>query len=195
MDKSGLRQLYIERANKLTNTEKKGQSQALLTQLMIYLNQQSGIWSLYAPLESEPNLLELVEKCNHLKWVFPLVKNKDEALEFYEIFSSDQLEEGYHGVLEPDGKSQRVPLKSINGFIVPGLAFDSSGVRLGRGGGFYDRTLSQTNSISIGVTFDSGLAESLPRENHDQLMNFMASPQAWTEIYSTNMNKEVSNGI
>jgi 5-formyltetrahydrofolate cyclo-ligase len=62
-----------------------------------------------------------------------------------------------------------IPTMEIDVFLVPGLAFDRRGTRLGRGGGFYDRELSarRSDALSVGVTVDSRLREALPVETHD----------------------------
>ncbi|MCJ8277833.1 MAG: hypothetical protein HRT44_09270, partial [Bdellovibrionales bacterium] len=70
---------------------------------------------------------------------------------------------------------------------------DVQGTRLGRGGGYYDRFLAQYGGIKIGVVFNEGLTtDLLPREDHDQLMDIVATPSQWVEV---NLKEEVQNGI
>ena len=86
---------------------------------------------------------------------------------------------------------QSVPVGEIEGCVVPGLAYDRNGTRLGRGGGYYDRFLSNFKGLKLGVTFDEGLAdEILPREVHDQAMHIVVSPKQWIEVTS-----EVQDGV
>lgn len=75
-------------------------------------------------------------------------------------------------VLVPDARpSASLPAEpsSIDAVVVPGLAFTASGWRLGQGGGWYDRLLSQVRDdcTSIGVAFEIQLVDELPTEGHD----------------------------
>lgn len=72
------------------------------------------------------------------------------------------------GVLAPTA-GRVVPPEELDVLVVPGLAFDASGRRLGRGGGFYDRFLAarSRDALVIGVGFDVQLVEEVPAEPHD----------------------------
>ena len=62
--------------------------------------------------------------------------------------------------------------------LVPGLAFDTHGNRLGQGGGFYDRLLPHTGSgtITIGIAFDEQVIEQVPADVHDRRVNYILTP-------------------
>jgi 5-formyltetrahydrofolate cyclo-ligase len=77
----------------------------------------------------------------------------------------DALRIGPHGVREPTGAT--VDPGSIDLVVVPGVAFTVDGVRLGRGGGHYDRFLAGCAAPSIGVCFAEQLLDALPVEPHD----------------------------
>jgi len=64
---------------------------------------------------------------------------------------------------------QPIPLHTLDAMIIPGLAFDASGSRLGRGGGYYDRTLAACGprTLVIGVGFDCQLVAAVPTDPHD----------------------------
>ncbi|TVQ78748.1 MAG: 5-formyltetrahydrofolate cyclo-ligase [Phycisphaeraceae bacterium] len=81
---------------------------------------------------------------------------------------------GRHGVIEPDGDERAVP-GSIDLVLVPGLAFDRAGVRLGRGAGFYDRFLRDCAGLRLGVAFGEQVAEAVPRQPHDELVHAIAT--------------------
>lgn len=59
----------------------------------------------------------------------------------------------------------------IDVILVPGMAFDATGNRLGRGKGYYDKVLSQTSAYKIGICFDFQFLESVPTEAHDIRMD------------------------
>lgn len=83
---------------------------------------------------------------------------------------------GKFGVREPAATCPEVPLDHFDLVLVPGMAFDRLGNRLGRGRGFYDRLLKETSGIKCGVGHNSQLLESVPVETHDAKVDFMITP-------------------
>ena len=87
------------------------------------------------------------------------------------IFDYDtDLEEGTFGIMEPRVEHiRKFPIEDIDIFLVPGVAFDKAGGRLGFGGGFYDRFLSELsqNAKCWGLAFEFQLIEKLPLTERD----------------------------
>lgn len=192
-EKDGLRAQFKRQLNKLSSAEKKRQSDALVSKLLDYMNRCDGFWTIFSPLNDEPNLLPLIKKTQAVRWAFPKIESK-EQIQFYKVSNTDEmLTNLFLNVEEPVGSTDDLVLpEQITGLLVPGLAFDKKGTRLGRGGGYYDRYLENYKGLKLGVTFNEGLTtEALPRESHDQLMNIVISPDAWIEVDTS----EVSNGI
>jgi len=108
--------------------------------------------------------------------VYPRVKNDD--LEFVQVLDLSELVHGAFGVLEPQG-SQLVPLSELDLVVVPGVAFDRSGHRLGYGRGFYDRALlaCRVDCTKIGFAYDSQLHTALPSANHDQKLSALITEE------------------
>jgi 5-formyltetrahydrofolate cyclo-ligase len=79
------------------------------------------------------------------------------------------------GGLEPPLGTPEVELSSIDTVLLPGLAFDRAGVRLGYGGGFYDRLLAGWPGRTVGVVNTARLVAALPREAHDQAAQWLCS--------------------
>lgn len=80
------------------------------------------------------------------------------------------------GVREPVAGCAEIPFTGFDLVLVPGLAFDLSGNRLGRGRGFYDRMLENASGIKCGVGYDFQLMEKVPTESHDAKVNFILTP-------------------
>lgn len=79
------------------------------------------------------------------------------------------------------GRHESVPRETIEGFCVPGRAFDAQGTRLGRGGGHYDRALSQRarRAWVTGLFFGVQEMENLPRQAHDVVLPQVVTEQGW----------------
>jgi len=83
---------------------------------------------------------------------------------------------GKFGVREPAATCEEIPLNKFDLVLVPGLAFDSSGHRLGRGKGFYDRILAEASGIKCGICHNFQLLEKIPTEVHDVPVDFIFTP-------------------
>ena len=92
---------------------------------------------------------------------------------------------GRFGLFEPASHCPIIPLKQLDLIFVPGVGFDSSGRRLGRGKGFYDRILSQVTGLKCGVGFDLQLvSDPLPEESHDIRLDLILTPTRLIKISS-----------
>jgi len=98
------------------------------------------------------------------------------GLEFVRVSPGEALHRGVLGTYEPtDDEVFRPGQPAL--VIVPGVAFDLSGARLGRGRGYYDRTLRRRRPLAdiLGLAFDIQLTSSLPRAAHDEPVDFVAT--------------------
>jgi 5-formyltetrahydrofolate cyclo-ligase len=131
----------------------------------------------YAALAGEPDLTSLHCLAREIKLLYPLV-HPDQRLEFHLVEDPATLARGQFGIMEPLPRIHPVvPVEDMDAFLCPGLAFDASGTRLGRGGGFYDRALASARPEAgrVGVCFSIQMAEALPRESHDIAMGHLAT--------------------
>lgn len=95
----------------------------------------------------------------------------------------DCLEIGAYGILAPmPARSKEIPPDEIDLIIVPGLAFDIHGGRIGRGAGFYDRYLQRTNALRMGFCFHTQIVERIPMEQHDCVMHALVTDIALYDI-------------
>jgi 5-formyltetrahydrofolate cyclo-ligase len=132
------------------------------------------------PQEADPALLlkALVALGCHI--AFPRMVAKDAALEFHRIPDGEVLKPGPFGVHEP---ASHWPAVMPHLLLVPLLAFDSQGYRLGYGGGFYDRTLYAFRSgaafqvRAIGIAYAGQETASLPVEAHDMALDGILTEQ------------------
>jgi 5-formyltetrahydrofolate cyclo-ligase len=88
---------------------------------------------------------------------------------------------GKLGIREPGLHYQQLPGNQVDLVLVPGVAFDLSGRRLGRGKGFYDRLLRTVSGTKCGVAFDQQIVAGLPAEPHDYAIDCILTPTRWIE--------------
>lgn len=100
-------------------------------------------------------------------------KDGEDKIVLHEIHSFDDLAPGAYGIREPIPDSTRVvAISDVDAFIVPGVAFDRQGNRLGWGGGFYDWALSRAKEAKkIALAFSCQIVDALPAESHDIKMD------------------------
>ena len=93
------------------------------------------------------------------------------------------LAAGRYGVMEPRPECPEVPFAALDLMLVPGVAFDPAGNRLGRGRGFYDRMLALTTvAVSCGIGFDEQIVSEVPVEPHDVKLHYVLTP---AELFSS----------
>jgi 5-formyltetrahydrofolate cyclo-ligase len=134
----------------------------------------ASIVAVYVSTESEPNtaILRADLRVKGVTVLIPRVAG--ESLEWCVDDDQFPLMESRWGIVEPTGPavgSGAAPLLASSAIVVPALAIDASGFRLGQGGGFYDRALAELGStdrpIMVGVIYDDEFIEAVPRETHD----------------------------
>lgn len=130
---------------------------------------------LYHALDDEISLNGILSRWNSSKCLFlPRVTGED--LQIVPVTSTTDLKSGAFGIKEPqeDGISD---LSIIDLVIVPGMAFDPDGRRLGRGKGYYDRLLvKMPSAFRIGVCHSWQIVPEVPHEFHDITMNKVLFP-------------------
>ncbi|MFZ0825851.1 MAG: 5-formyltetrahydrofolate cyclo-ligase [Verrucomicrobiia bacterium] len=139
----------------------------------------------FAPLPGELDLWPLLEesvaagKTVALPWF-------DSDIQTYRARRVENLEgdivTGRFGVREPAAHCLEIPLEQFDLVLVPGVAFDWSGNRLGRGQGFYDRLLAKVSGVKCAVGYDFQLRGKIPAEPHDAKVNFILTPTRCVKI-------------
>ena len=153
----------------LTVTVKAGASAALCDQLQSTpaFRGASRI-AIFHPTDAEPDLLPLLGLPDKT-FVFPRC-HPDRSLTWHRPDRRQLWQINRFGIREPDPALDReVPMEAIDLVLVPGLAFTSSGDRLGHGAGYYDRFLATlpVTTPTIGICFSCQLLPSLSVEAHD----------------------------
>lgn len=125
---------------------------------------------MYYSLPDEVYTHAFVEKWSKKKRILlPVVKDKTE-MEIREYTGKSDLKEGAFHIWEPSG-ALFTDYDAIETAVIPGIAFDEVGHRLGRGGGYYDRLLPQIKAYKLGVCFPFQLLDEVPYEDYDIVMD------------------------
>jgi 5-formyltetrahydrofolate cyclo-ligase len=89
------------------------------------------------------------------------------------------LRDGQYGIREPAQHCTTMSLNQLDFALVPGVAFDLHGRRLGRGKGYYDRLLAEMRGKTCGVAFDEQIVREVPVQPHDSDVNCILTPTRW----------------
>ncbi len=147
--------------------------------------QHASVVMLYMPLASEVDLTPVAIRCFQTgKTVcVPLVDWKRRDMEPVEVTSFDDhvMEVDEHGLRMPRGGAP-IPPDLLDLVVVPGLAFDAHGHRLGRGGGYYDRFLGRLRrtAATVGLGFDVQITDEVPVNDGDVSVDIVVTDRRVT---------------
>jgi len=134
---------------------------------------QARVVLTYLAFRNEIDLSPLFEHLPEKRWVVPRVEGRRLVLHPYD---PTRLLRHRFGMLEPAVDLPAVDPATLDVALVPGVAFDRQGGRLGFGGGYYDRLLPTTPALRVGVTYDGCLTDELPCTEADQRMDWIVTP-------------------
>ncbi|WP_429885875.1 5-formyltetrahydrofolate cyclo-ligase [Geoalkalibacter halelectricus] len=132
--------------------------------------------ALYSPINNEVFTEDLFAAAQAAKKRVAYPRVQGQSLVFVEVAGRGQLVHGRFGILEPAG-DRIVSAADLDLLVLPGVAFDARGHRLGYGKGFYDRSLQQFRGrgIRVGLCFEFQRVDALPAEAHDVPMDLVVT--------------------
>lgn len=102
------------------------------------------------------------------KIVVPISNKKNRSLILSELRNWDDLEIGSYGILEPRKECiKKFSIGEIDLIVVPGVAFDKNGNRIGHGKGYYDNLLKNSKCVSIGLAFEMQIVDGISIDEND----------------------------
>lgn len=175
-----LRKRFMAMRDRLTPSELQMASQAAQRNLIrLDIFEEAGCIALYAPCRNETDTRLLFETARSAgkKILYPEVRGGD--LLFRQVLKDDQLVSGSFGIMEPCQAATVVPIEQAELVVLPGLAFDLAGYRVGFGKGFYDRALAKKTEGQklVGLCHDFQLVRHVPSEPHDICMQYLVTEQ------------------
>lgn len=165
----------LRRMKALPSPSLKNEQQDFDFNLSSFLKMQKGCWSAYRSIAGEASPAVAIQNNSHIQWAYPKVKEK--ILEFF--LEPKSWVNGAFGIEEPaDSSSKLLSIHDLDACLIPGLAFDRRGTRLGRGLGYFDRALEGFKGLKVGLSFQSQMfTENLPRESIDVSMDVIITEQ------------------
>ncbi len=141
----------------------------------------AGSVLIYLPMAEEVNLQPLLDSDLECRWLSTRTPPSGRMLTVHEL--GGPLEVHPFGYLQPHASAQEVPAFDVDVFLVPGLAFDLWGDRLGWGAGYYDRLLAVARAEAplVGIVPADLVVDRLPTEVHDVAMTHLATEEGVVE--------------
>lgn len=139
--------------------------------------QQNAVVATYSAIGSEVSLTTFHEAAETLQLCLPVVQETSRVLTFHSYDSATPLGDGHHSTRQPHNLGKPV---IPNVILLPLLAFDNRGGRLGQGGGYYDATLEALSKQGhrptlIGIAFACQEVAAVPQERHDVRLDAIAT--------------------
>jgi 5-formyltetrahydrofolate cyclo-ligase len=150
---------------------------------------RAGTVAAYVPDETEPGYGRLPADLMQLgaRVLLPVVPSEGHELGW--AVDTGRLAPGRFGLLEPVGpRLESAALGTADVVVLPALAVSPAGVRLGRGGGYYDRALrhARSDAVLVALVFDDELMDGLPAEAHDRRVTAVVTPSGgWQALPAT----------
>jgi 5-formyltetrahydrofolate cyclo-ligase len=140
-----------------------------------------AVVAMYAAKGSEVDTAQIDGFARDQGWIvaYPRVSGNARSLTFHAV-SLDELAPSRFGLREPSADAAAVAIDEITAFVVPGLAFDRGGGRIGWGRGHYDATFAAASAVAlrVGLAFECQLVEHVAREPHDVALHIIITEVA-----------------
>jgi 5-formyltetrahydrofolate cyclo-ligase len=182
MDKKRLRQELLQARQALSPGEWQARSEALCRHLTQYIEDslwEGGTILSYFCFRQEPNVDPLFH-LNRYHWGVPRCVEKELSWHFWQ--PGDALVKGTFGIREPLADAPLCPPESVNLILVPAVACDPRGYRLGYGGGFYDRMFEEPQwreVPKVGIIFDLAFVPEVPVDPWDIPLDGVCTDWGW----------------
>lgn len=138
------------------------------------LYKNARVIALYISIKNEVNLKKLIKRAfkDGKRVLVPITDKAKKEIYLSEIYINSDFENGDFNIPEPVDKSS---CQACDVMLVPGIAFTRMGERIGWGGGFYDRLIEKTDTVTVGVCYDFQIVEKIKKEPHDFSMDYILS--------------------
>lgn len=174
--KKELRQKYLTQRQELSTSQWQKHSENICQHLLdSQIFTQAKVILSYLSFKNEPDLSYLHQR---EKFVWGLPRCQGKSLIWHQYQWQDDLDLGTYGIREPKIDTPTISPEQVDLILVPAVACDRAGYRLGYGGGYYDRLLSKPewqNIPTVGIVFNFAYVAKLERQLWDQPLNYICT--------------------
>ena len=182
--KEEIRKEIATRLEALSDSEVENKTQGIENRLFEFANfLESNIVLLYVNSTSEVNSEQIIKRCFDYNKIVILPAFNAENFEI-NLMKVDNLDTdlipGPRGILEPDeDRCNIVPIECIDIAIIPGVAFDEKGARIGSGTGYYDRLIPKLSITTrkVALAFENQIVPQIQMESHDRYVDIIITEQ------------------
>ena len=169
----------MRRKLKTMDPEEKRLMDHAVCEMLLGMPELSGVRKVYGymSLSWETGTGEILKRFWELGIRTALPRVCGNSMDFFEVSSFSDLEEGVYHIPEPKADKEKVSWPDAP-ILVPGLAFSSDGNRLGKGGGYYDRFLtSHPGQTTVALAYEFQITVEIPTDRHDRPVNVIVTPE------------------
>jgi 5-formyltetrahydrofolate cyclo-ligase len=176
MPKRKLRQIMLAKRRVLSAAEASEFGQVIQRSFIASAEfGRADMVGLYAPIHNEVDTSEVLKVllASRRAALYPAVTG--DVMEFRRVLDAGMLRRGTFGIPEPDASCEVIDPDLADLIVVPGIAFDTAGKRIGYGKGFYDRALHHLEGKGklVGFCYDCQVVEAIAGEPHDVTMDLL----------------------
>lgn len=185
-NRSELRKKYRGFRNSLSSEQRLSNEEAIITKLLASKKVMGSSWvGLYLSIDGEVDLYPLMKHLHETgkNIALPII-GTSRSMVFAKYTLGDKLTENQFGILQPNIEAPRAQFGCTDTLLIPVVAFDLNGGRLGMGGGYYDRYIASLNEAScpflVGVAHQNQCsAINLPSSTWDKQMEEIITETGW----------------
>lgn len=187
LQKQHVRRSIAERLQRLSEKDRQAESRSICRRILEELPKEPLVICAFYPMKNEPDILPLLKELLKQGCDLYLPRTKGRAFTFRRVTSLAALVPGLFHFPEPPADAEPLILPDVRFVLVPGVAFDRTGNRLGRGNGGYDKWLRQLRSENDdaetwGVALECQLVYEVPAETHDERVDAIVTARGITRI-------------
>jgi len=187
-EKKKLRNIVLDKRNSIDNNRKEEMDREIFNKIInLDLYKEAKNIFIYLSFGSEIDTKPIIDRAleDGKEVYIPKVYKVNREMKAIRLNNFDDLEENSMGILEPKDDSNFIAKENIDLIIVPGAVFDLEGNRIGYGGGYYDRFLSNIKDRrnKVVLAYDLQILDNIEAEEHDIKMDYILTNSRINKIY------------
>lgn len=190
MYKNIIRKKVLDLRHNLKKEEKKRLDRIIYESVIendLYINANKIF--IYVSYNNEVDTIDIIKNSidNNKSVYVPKINIEDKTMKSVEIHSLNELSVNKYGILEPNVVDKNNTEEKFDIIIMPGIAFDSDGNRIGYGGGYYDKYISNLNYdvVKVALAYNFQMVNCIKAEEHDIKVNYIFTDKEMIYIENT----------